>query len=128
MTRLLPEDVDFSVPPGWHRLKHLLVPALEMDGTHNLDDVLEELRREEVEFWPGEQSAVVTEIIAYPRKKLLVYWIAGGELEELKKLATVINEYGRSRGCQEATIVGRRGWVRALDDWDEKFTVAVREL
>ncbi len=125
-----PEDLDWTIPPGWNRTKHLLQPALDMeDGLYTLEDVLEEVKKGGLQFWPGENSAVITQVIHHPRHKQIEFWLAGGDLKELKQMAAFIEGWARQEGITHAKIIGRRGWAKALGgDWVESHTVSVKRL
>lgn len=55
---------------------------------------------------------MVTEIIAAPR--VIHIWLAGGDLRELIGFTPGVAAFGRSMGCVAATLEGRKGWARAL--------------
>ena len=84
-----------------------------------------------MQFWPGAQSAVITEIQVYPRLKALHYFLAGGNLEELARMRPIIEHWAESIGCQRVTLAGRRGWIRSFladEGYQEKWTVMSKEL
>ena len=66
---------------GWDDAKALLEPALS--DTHTLDDVKEAIDAGRAELWPLNHSALVTEVVEYPQRKVLRVWLAGGNLHEL---------------------------------------------
>jgi hypothetical protein len=77
------DDRTLSVP-AWMveaaRLRVHLEAALEYaGGTHTLDDVIEQVYAGHMQFWPGVRSAIVTQIVEHPRKKVLVFFLAGGD-------------------------------------------------
>jgi hypothetical protein len=41
-------------------------------------------------------------------------WLSAGDKQELLDMAPRIIDWARSKGCVEATIEGRMGWVRVL--------------
>ena len=102
----------------WSRCKGWIEAALdEGDGTHTMDDVVDGLLRGDYQFWPGERSACVTEIIEYPRRKALCFWLAGGDLFDLmQSIEPVAREWGEAQGCDLflGYAIDRPGWSRAL--------------
>ena len=95
------------------------LPSLEQaltyaGGTHTMDDVVEAIEAGSMLFWPGTNSAIVTEIGVYPRCKVLHFFLAGGDLAELEAMVPSILAYGRSQGCTKATLAGRPGWGRSF--------------
>jgi hypothetical protein len=66
------------------------------------------------QLWPGDSSVVVTEVIVYPQLRDLHFFLAGGNLDELKQIHQIIENWGRSVGCTRVTLAGRRGWERTF--------------
>jgi hypothetical protein len=100
-------------------------------GTHTLDDVREAIISHKAQLWWGNNSVIITEIETTPRKKILRFWLAGGEIEEIETMYPLIAEWGRSLGCDRAVIVGRKGWERSFlkeDGWRATQTVYEKEL
>ena len=113
----------------WNRCGPWLQAALDHAGnTHALDNVREMVERGEAQFWPASCSAVVTEIIEYPRCKALRFWLVGGDLAELRRIQPVIEAWGRHIGCARAEGAGRRGWERALRDYRQLAVMYTKEL
>ncbi|WP_374576122.1 hypothetical protein [Phenylobacterium sp.] len=113
----------------WARCSHWIAAALEhARGAYALEDVLEIVRLGDARFWAGRQAAMVTEIHEYPRVRALHFWLAGGDLAELRDhLRPMAEAWGRAQGCTRATIIGRKGWARALG-YQEVATVCAKEL
>jgi len=106
-----------------------LEKAIEMmHGLHDGRTVLDSILDGKADLWPGEKSAIVTEIITYPLGKCLHFWLAGGDLDELMKMEPGIAEWGKRQGCVASSISGRRGWVRKLDGYREAASVMYRRL
>ena len=83
-------------------------------GTHRFEDVAEMVAAGHALLWPGPASCIVTEPISYPRKQILNFWLAGGNLTELMVMAPLILEWGKAKGFAGATLAGRAGWERVL--------------
>lgn len=94
---------------GW------LEAALEYaGGTHAIDDVIREIYTGKLQFWPGERSAIVTEIEYYPLMKSCHFFLAGGDLAELEEMTPKIEAWAKAQGCKRMTLAGRRGWERTF--------------
>ena len=90
-----------------YRLRHHVEAALEYSGgTHNFDDIAEMVEKSRLQVWPAANSVVLTEIIVYPRLKNLHYFLAGGDLDELSRMRSMIESWGRSIGCTRVTLAG----------------------
>lgn len=96
------------------------------DATHTYDDVARLIAAGELQAWPGPASVIVTELVEYPRKTVLNFFLAGGNLPELRAMAPIICEWGKAHGASHATFTGRRGWERtfvtAEQGWDASLT------
>lgn len=104
--------------PNWaiqfRRLQPHIEAALEYSqGTHTADDVLEQISTGELQLWPGQDSVVITQIITYPRKKVLHIFLAGGNQKELKEMDPYVVQWAKDQGCTALTFTGRLGWARS---------------
>ncbi|TAK98939.1 MAG: hypothetical protein EPO08_17705 [Rhodospirillaceae bacterium] len=68
-------------------------------------------------LWAGEKSAIVTEIVTFPRLKAVNCFLVGGDLSELFMIEKKIVEYAKAEGCSRITGGGRFGWTRVLKDY-----------
>ena len=115
----LVEDFEFARPFIKEALKH-------SGDMHTPSQVLEKLKNGQAELFVGTKSAVVTQSLSNGRH--LHFWLAGGDLEELKKIEQGVTNSARQRGFKKATIAGRRGWLRTLDDYTEAATIMLKKL
>ena len=115
----------------FHARRKYIEDALEYTkGTHTLDDIWNGVVRGDFQFWPGDKSAVITEIQIYPQTKVMHIFLAGGDLEELLEMEKSVRAYAQTIGCNSMSISGRRGWVRIFerDGWEEICTTIAKEL
>jgi hypothetical protein len=114
------------------RVSPQLSAALAHDDTHTLDDVRELVLRGEAQLWAGVRSVLVTQIINTPQKRLLHFFLAGGDLDEIQAMQYFLLDWGRQQGCVKATMLGRRGWERTFltreDGWDSRLVYMTKEL
>jgi hypothetical protein len=104
-----------SPSEAWQRCRGYIEDALEYaGGTHLIEDVEDAIERGEAWFWPGQNSALVTEFLEFPRLKACSYWLAGGDLAELLAMTPEIEHWAKQHGCGRIIECGRPGWVRAL--------------
>jgi len=98
-----------------NRCRKYIEAALEYSqGTHTFDDIAGGVLSKRFQLWPNANSAVITEIIVYPRLKDLHFFLAGGDLDELKVMRSHIEGWGKSVGCTRVTLAGRKGWERTF--------------
>ena len=116
----------------FERLRHHVAAALEYSGgTHKIEDIAEGIRRGQFQLWPGRDSAVVTEIIVYPQLKDLHYFLAGGDLDELRLMRPLIEQWGKSIGCSRVSLAGRKGWERTFlkdEGYEPRWFILCKDL
>jgi hypothetical protein len=114
------------------RCRKYIEDALEYSGgTHTFDDIATGVMTTRFQLWPSESSAIVTEVIVYPQSKDLHFFLAGGNLDELKDMTPEIERWGRSVGCTRVTLAGRRGWERTFlkdQGYEPKWLILSKEL
>jgi hypothetical protein len=97
------------------RLRHHVEAALEYSGgTHGIEDIAEGLKTGRFQLWPAKNSVIVTEIIVYPRLKNLHFFLAGGDLDELRLMQPLVESWGKSMGCTRVSLAGRKGWEKTF--------------
>ena len=99
-------------------------------GTHTIEDVLDQIKRGEAQLWTSENACIVTEVLTTPRKKVLHYWLSTGVLDDVITLSRDVLKWGKTVGCQAATLAGRRGWEKVLvaEGWSPMLSVMGREV
>ena len=109
-----------------------LQKALDLAGnTHTLEDVRQGIDAGRLQYWPGVNSAIITEIIEYPQKRTLHFFLAGGNLAELEAMYPLVEDWGRQQGCVAASTSGRPGWERTFlkrEGWKSRTVVMTKEL
>ena len=98
-------------------------------GSHTADDIEAAVERGDLQRWDGERSTIITEIKQTPQQRILLFFLAEGDMTELRGMARGIEDWGRSLGCSRAQLIGRKGWERSpiarFDGW--KLTSIVME-
>ena len=82
--------------------------------TFNLQDIADGMARGDLQLWPGLNSAIITQIVDYPRKKVIHVFLAGGNMDEVKQLENDLSVWGKQQGCEAVTLVGRPGWTKSF--------------
>lgn len=114
----------------WARCGPWLEAALALTrGTHSLEDVRRAVETGECRLYTGRASALVCEMQDWPQRKVLLLWLAGGDLAELRdELRPLAERWGREQGCTHVSIIGRPGWARALPEYEQIAVVCGKEL
>ena len=97
-------------------------------GTHEFEDVVEGVRAGRMQMWANGPSVAITEIVVYPRKRMLNVFLAGGRRAELLGMLDDAARWGRAQGCAGMSMAGRRGWLRVLDKRGFRPTLTVMEM
>jgi hypothetical protein len=106
-----------EAPSEFDRCAPWIEAALEYTGgTHGIEDVRAAVAAGSMQLWPGERSALVTEVVQYPRLKAARIFAGGGDLDELRLMGESVMAWAAWNGCQRVEGFGRWGWGRALDD------------
>ena len=83
-------------------------------GAHTYEDVVNAVDAGEAQAWYGPRSIVITQIDEQPRRKILHFFLAGGDMKELEAMTDGILRWGDDQGCTVARLVGRKGWTRSF--------------
>lgn len=105
--------------------------ALEYSGgTHTIEDIAHGVAAGRMQFWPAEHGCLVTEIVTFPKKRVLNVFLGGGEFEQLADMHGDVIAWAKTQGCTCATISGRKGWERAFKSrgWQYAFTTLTKEF
>jgi hypothetical protein len=105
--------------PDWIKEFKRCEPYIEsaLDYAHdtfNLQDIVDSMAVGDLQLWPGPNSAVITQIVNYPQKKVIHVFLAGGDMDEVKKLEEDLSIWGKHQGCKAVTLVGRPGWKKSF--------------
>jgi len=118
-----------SLLAEWERCTPYIEAALDYaNNSHNIGDVRRAIEIGNAQFFPLENSAIVTEIVDYPKKSVCRIWLAGGDLDELIHAEKHIARWAKQIGCHGMEIIGRKGWQRKLSDYRDTSVVLVKEL
>jgi len=101
-------------------------------GEYNIEDVWQAIATEKAQFWYGNTSVIVTEIVETPQLRSMHFFLAAGNLDEIEAMYPLIEEYAALRKCVRLTMAGRPGWERSFltrnEGWKPQHTVFAKEL
>lgn len=92
-----------------------------------VETVMEEVEAGEAHLWNFPKSIVVTRFLDEPAGRTLLYWLAGGDLNEIIQMEPHMTAWGQSHGCTRKMLVGRAGWQRALN-WKRSAVVLLETI
>mgnify|MGYP003111730667 FL=1 len=129
ITQVPREDINYV----WQQVEPLIIRAL--DDSYTARDVLDGIIRNKFQLfisWENDkvESAVVTEVADYPRKRILRYVLAGGDNLDnwLEPIQNKIEEFATNNYCQAIEVAGRKGWLRKLKGFEQKIYIMSKEL
>jgi hypothetical protein len=120
MSEIVPNlDAEELCGPYEHLIRQALAHA---GGTHWYEDILYEVQKGNMFFWPAEKSFMLTEVVQLPRKRIFHVFLAAGSLEEIKEMEPSLEHYAKAMDCDYITLAGRKGWGKALEKLGYKIS------
>jgi hypothetical protein len=120
----------------WPHVRPLLKAAIDRTGLSLFGDLERDVRSGHALVWLAWnaetktiEAAVATAL--QPTEAGLVCLVmacGGSDMKRWLSLLKPIEQYARAEGCKRSRIVGRKGWLRALPDYQEKYAVMDKEF
>lgn len=96
-------------------LQNRLIKALKIGGnSHNPADIWEAVREGRMQAFQKGQSVTVTEVMAYPQKRVMNVVLAVGNMDEVLGLIPEMEDFAKQHGCSSIRMFGRKGWAKVL--------------
>ena len=125
------EDIDLV----WDDVAPLIGKALQhAEGELVPDDIKKHLDKGDLRLWvalEGKETiaAMVTEVIQYPRKKIVrVITLAGKNMDMWYDFLPMIEGYAIRNGCSSLEAWSRKGMARKLKDWKHSYDIITKDL
>ena len=125
------EDIDLV----WDEVYQLIEKALMYaEGELVPDDIKKHLDTGDLRLWvalSGKNvlASMVTEIIQYPRKKIVrVITLAGKDMDLWYDFLPMVEGYAIRNGCSSLEAWTRRGMTRKLRDWRHSYDIITKDL
>jgi hypothetical protein len=119
ITAIHPDDYQFV----WADIKEYMEGAAKYTyGRYTVDDIYNELSKGNQQLWIAYDdkiyAAVITQIMYYPRKKVLTMHFAGGtELNKwIKPIISVFRSFAKDNNCDSIEAIGRKGWKKIFEN------------
>ncbi len=121
-----PTSMSFSANAD--RCRKWIVDALRYaHNSHTYEQVIDIVKRGDAQLWAFRDSAIVTEIIDYPQRRTLRFWLAGGNLKTLLEVEPKIRKWSILYRCKAVEIIGRKGWEKVMKGYEPTAIVLVKE-
>src|SRR3990167_9338856 len=112
-----------SVLDIWHEVRTSINKGLkEGDGNFEEIDILSLLVSGQMVLWRCGESALVCQIIVFPRKRICHVLVLGGEDMSLwMPHVGQLELWAKSMGCHRIEELGRQGWTKVLKEhgWEQ---------
>lgn len=127
-----------DVEKVWAQVEPMLLGALKKNiPLWNTDDILEAVMKDEMQLWIAYDDddkkllgSVITQILVYPRGKLVnVFLLGGNNIKMWKdKMAEKIEAFAREEKCLYLQAIGRKGWQPLFPDMFETAAIIIKVL
>ena len=125
------EDIDMV----WDDVVPLIEKALRhAEGELIPEDIKKHLDSANLRLWVALEdrdviAAMVTEIIQYPRKKIVrVITLAGKNMGLWYDFLPMLEGYAIRHGCSSLEAWSRKGMARKLKDWKHSYDIITKDL
>ncbi len=119
----------------WPHVSDLLEKAQpHSEGELATEDYYPLLKSAQMQLWVAVEqrqviAAMVTQIIPYPRKKVLrIIAIGGSGMERWISFLPKVEQFARNLECDSLEAWGRKGWKKILTDWSDSYIVFTKKL
>jgi len=120
----------WDVAACWDEVSPWLQKALDKQTAYDLPSVLVEIMAARMHLWKTDNAAFVTQIQNFPRERIAVIFLCGGEGLDgwANEANAVFGNYAKAHGCSALCIVGRHGWTKAAPGFVDTDTVFRRKI
>ncbi len=121
----------------WDEVVPLIEAALKhSEGEIIPEDLVKPIKIGKMQLWValsgGVIAAMITEIVVYPRKRVLrVITIAGKDGHGMSKwygFLPLVEGFALSNNCSSLEAWTRKGMAKKLTDWEHKYMVITKDL
>jgi len=119
----------------WDEVTPLIEKALlHAEGELVPEDIKKHLDEGDLRLWvalKGQEilASMVTEIIEYPRKRIVrVITLAGKDMNMWYDFLPMIEGYAVKNGCSSLEAWTRKGMTRKLKDWKHSYDIITKDL
>jgi hypothetical protein len=119
----------------WDEVVPLIEKALvHAEGELTPDDIRKHLDSGDLRLWVALKdkdviASMVTEIIQYPRKKIVrVITVAGKDMSMWYEFLPMLEGYAVRNGCSSLEAWTRKGMTRKLKDWKHSYDIITKDL
>ena len=94
------------------RMEQLQDALDQMGNTHSLEDIVGMIDTGAMQSFVNDDTWMVTQVVDFPRKRVLEIFLVVGELFATEKLFNEVDAFARAHGCDLIRAFGRHGWQK----------------
>lgn len=125
-----------DVATVWPVVAPLLSKAVKQGrGDYNMEDMFAALTEAKWQLWITHRengyvlAAGCTKVKVYPSKKVCLIFAVGGERLDLWiDKQPILEAWAKENECTEMEIIGRKGWIKKLPEYEEAFTILRKKI
>lgn len=118
-----------DIKPEFMRVLPWLQEALDYNGGEvKMKDVWDGLLSGEYYLLTSFDAAIVLQEVRHPNKSSINFFLAGGDMDNLRVMEEYVCHWAKELGYDSVTIFGRRGWLRHLDGYKEQAVFMEKKL
>ena len=109
----------------WERSKPYIEKAMKYQDLYTIDDVCSKIEDGSFLLWPGTRSAMVTEFVDFPQKRVCNLIFCGGDYKELKEITDHVEIFAKKMNCSALYGGGRKGWLKKIKHlgWRSEYVI-----
>jgi hypothetical protein len=102
----------------------------QMGNTHSLEDILALIDSGEMQSFAQGDTWAVTQIVDFPRKRILELFLIVGDLKDFRGLYNLILAFAEEQGCALLRGYGRFGWepYAKANGWANGARIYLKEM
>lgn len=86
-------------------------------GIYSVEDVVDLVKAGKMQAWHTPNSLVLSQVVPYPRKKVLNVFAVVGDMDEALSMHDELEAFAKEQGCEFMMMTGREGWTRVMPKW-----------
>lgn len=125
----------YEVPEYRHYFEPVLKAIERRTNVVTAADVLDQSALGDAQLWGYAKDgqvvfAAATRVLEMAQGKLCTIWVGAGSgtPDVFREVHDAIESWARSMGCYALEIVGRRGWKRIVEGYEQEAVVLVKPL
>ena len=109
----------------WERSKPYIERSMKYQDLYTIDDVCSKIEDGSFLLWPGTRSAMVTEFVDFPQKRVCNLIFCGGDYKELKEITDHVEIFAKKMNCSALYGGGRKGWLKKIKHlgWRSEYVI-----